>query len=166
MGLAVSPSTIVLRRFIAGANAQYRAAGLSAHQLRVDDDGTVHAARFDSSRTPRSMAGRDSMSVRDARRGASMQVTSRRSTGGGGFEVAWRPVTGAKRYGVYQDGVLLGHVPHPRFAGTVTSGMAGSLRFDAVLPSGVRSARSSPVRVVGLRGGAVDFPTAGAAAAR
>lgn len=173
----------VLRQFIAGANAQYRAAGLDEYQLRVRRDGSVVVPR----RTPRLRAG--SAAADQARTGATSAApataaapaaaaapgstrsgpaprpTDLKQVGADAFRISWQPVEGAKQYGIWQDGRLIGHVSSPSFAAQLADGASGIVQIDAVRADGTRSALTPALRVTRRPDGSVGFDVPGAAQA-
>ncbi len=64
-----------------------------------------------------------------------------------GFTLHWQPVAGAVRYGVWQDGRLLGTVPSPSFSAQVGTGNAAILEIDAEFADGRRGPRSPLVAI-------------------
>lgn len=167
----------VLRRFIAEANAQYRAAGFG-DQMRVRRDGSVAnvAPRVGAAAAGRrrdqeaaqqaaagaAAAGSTSAAPTTAQRSGAAPAITKRAPTADGFQLAWAPIPGATRYGVWQDGELLGHVPNPAFAGSLAAGGAHVIQVDAERADGTRSAISTPIRVGRTAQGQVGFeePTA------
>ena len=159
----------VLRGFIAGANAQYRAAGLGQYQMHVDASGKVSAPGAPAPRF-KPVPGTGSAAPDQASAGASGATTTSAPTAGAapaagparsgaapkltalkpttdGFAMRWDPVAGAKRYGIYVDGTLVGHVPKPAFDGKLTAGSGGVVQVDAVRADGTRTALTPAVRL-------------------
>lgn len=178
------PSLTVLRQFVAGANAQYRAAGLGAYQMRVSRTGTVTVPRRPKAafRSPQGTeragaeqaragararpaptgtgAAATPVSRATSRTGAAPAVTGLRPTGQDSFDLAWAPAPGAVRYGIWQDGRLIGHVPSPRFIGVLAAGSAGVIQVDAVREDGTRSELTRPLRVHRGADGTMGFAAA------
>ncbi len=175
------PAAAVLRGFIAAANAQYREAGLSDYQLKLRSDGTVttkhrHAARFkaqsaaSSSGTQQASDGAaatttTSSSAAMTRSGAAPTISSLKPTDTG-FALQWQAVTGAKQYGIWIDGALIGTVTNPQFAGTLDKGSSGVIQVDAVLTNGTRTALTTAVKLTRGSDGTVQAsdPTAATSA--
>ena len=173
MSTISSTSNAVLRSFIAGANAQYRDAGLGQHQMRVARDGTVSfpnrpspkfkspPASGDAAATQASDGASPSTANQGAqpapapikRAGAAPAVKSAATADG--FQLAWPAVPGAKTYGIWQDGVLLGHVTKPSFTGTLAAGARGVVQVDAVRADGSRTDLAAPLRIMRGSDGAV-----------
>ena len=154
----------VLRGFIASANAQYRKAGLGEYQMRVGADGSVTvpdrpAPEFKRS-TPAGTAAPDQASAGAAtqqsaaaapaadanRAGAAPTFTSLKPTASG-FAIRWDKVDGAKQYGIWIDGALVGHVPAPSFDGTIKPGTGGTFQVDAVRADGTRTPLTRGIRL-------------------
>lgn len=167
------PGLTVLRGFIAASNEQYRKAGLGEYQMRVDRNGRVTQP---DRPTPRfkPVPGTGSAAPDQAAQGAAPQptaapqpqpsagpsgavppataapaptVTSVEPTSDG-FAMTWQQVQGARQYGVWIDGALVGHVPKPSFAGTLAAGSAGAIQVDAVLADGSRTQPTAPLALV------------------
>lgn len=167
---------MVLRQFIAGANSQYRAAGLGQYQMRVARDGSVSVPRRPppTFRPPQPVAGTAPQQASagaaatagpgtPARRsGPAPKVVDLRQSGADAFQIEWQPVAGARQYGIWQDGVLLGHVPSPRFAGTLASGASGTIEIDAVRADGTRTELTRALRVSLAGDGRIRFDVPGA----
>lgn len=160
----------VLRGFVAGANAQYRAAGLGEYQMHVDSKGRVStpnapAPKFkpvsgtgnaasaqaaDGASASSSTASASAAPAGDApaaaRAGAAPTLTGLKPTADG-FTMTWQPVKGATKYGIYVDGKLVGHVPKPTFTGTIPAGTGGVMQVDAVAANGTRTAMTAPIRL-------------------
>lgn len=160
-----NPSMTVLKGFVAQANESYRSAGLSEYQMKVSSDGTVSIPKV------RARARAGAAAAEQATQGAAATGTAPTAgaapaaTGGeikragaapaisgleptkDGFALSWKPVSGAKQYGVWQDGVLIGHVPSPKFAGALAAGAGGVLQIDAVLANGTRTALTKAIRI-------------------
>jgi hypothetical protein len=168
MSAMTGPSMKVLRGFVAAANAQYRDAGLDQYQMKLDRDGNITVPRSRSKRfkpvpgtgtaaadqasTGAAPATRPSGAKTGAAPGAAVRSGAAPKLNGlaptaDGFAMKWAPVAGAKQYGIWQDGVLLGHVPSPQFAGALTAGSGGVIQVDAVLASGARTELMPPVRI-------------------
>jgi hypothetical protein len=60
-------------------------------------------------------------------------------------------------FGAFEDGVLLGHVPSPQFAGALTAGSGGVIQVDAVLASGARTESKSRSTCAHPRASAVTY---------
>jgi len=140
------PARGTFERFIEGANAQYREAGLAEHQIKLDRNGQVQLppasrTRFKAPSTSGSAApAQASASAANVQRsGAAPKVSDLQKSGANGFALSWQPVAGATKYGIWQDGALIGHVTDPRFAGTVSNGSGGSIQVDAVAANGTRT---------------------------
>lgn len=154
----------MLRGFIAGANAQYRAAGMGAYQMHVARDGSVTTPN-----RPRSgfkpVKGTEHAAASQAAAGATQVAAAPKLSGlkptANGFEMTWGAVSGATKYGVWVDGKLAGHVPKPSFAGTLAASSAGVLQIDAVRADGTRSEATAPIRIAKDGAGklAVSDPT-------
>ena len=167
MGSMSGESLGVLRSFIAGANAQYRAAGLGEYQLRVKSDGTVDVpdrpapsfpapdaagsaareqatagAAAQTGAPPTASAAPPAGAATAAPAGAAPKITGLQQSGADAFRLAWAPVQGAVRYGVWQDGVLIGSVPKPEYAASLAVGASGTIQIDAELAGGKRSAKT------------------------
>ncbi|MCW2927926.1 MAG: hypothetical protein JWM86_1894 [Thermoleophilia bacterium] len=195
------PALDVLKSFIGGANAQYRAAGLGEYQMRVAKDGSVTiphrptpafkvpAATGDAA-ADQAAAGASATGTAPAagaaappagasagatppvpadvkRTGPAPKISGLQQGGDNAFKLAWAPVAGAKQYGIWQDGVLLGHVPSPSFAGQVAANASSTIQVDAVLANGSRTALTKALKVARdssgkLTFGAADGSTAGA----
>ena len=185
------PSLTVLRGFVAQANESYRNAGLGEYQMKLDRHGNVTIPRVrararavpsagaaapeqatQGAATPRTApaagaapsAGAASGTVKRA--GAAPAISGLAPTADG-FALEWKPVAGAKQYGVWQDGVLLGHVPSPKFAGALAAGAGGVLQIDAVRADGTRTALTKAIRIARDASGklGVSDPSAPAAPA-
>lgn len=167
-----SGSDKVLRGFIAAANEQYRATGLSEYQMHLRKDGTVesptgHAKRVARGSTATAQAAHGasgaasphgaSSGAAAAPAGPAPQITNLEQGANGSFRLSWQPVQGAKQYGVWRDGALIGHVPNPSFAATVSAGPATTVEIDAVLPSGGRTARTPALAVAIGADGKLQF---------
>lgn len=167
------PSMTVLKGFIAQANESYRNAGLGEYQMRLDKHGNVSIPQVRA--RARSMPAAGAAAPAQAAQGAAATGSATQGSAGAaptahaapgavkragaapaisglkptadGFALEWKPVAGAKQYGVWQDGVLLGHVPAPKFAGTLAAGAGGVIQVDAVLADGTRTALTKAVRI-------------------
>lgn len=150
-----SISTNVLRGFIAKSNEQYRSAGLSQFQMRVERDGSVTIPGVISKRgRPNSQLFRNQKNVTNGRSGASgarrganiqsvspPQISSIKKTNDG-FAIQWQPVDGAMMYGVWIDGQLAGNVKDPSFSAAIAAGKNGTIQIDAVTKGGTRTQRT------------------------
>lgn len=154
MTAITGPGRDVLERFVEGANAQYRAAGLAEHQIKLDRRGqlVLPGASRTRFRTPSAsgsaapeQASASAAAIR--RSGAAPAVSDLKQRGTDEFQLAWKPVQGAARYGIWQDGKLMGHVTDPSFAGKVASGTSNVLQVDAVRADGTRTALTKPLKV-------------------
>jgi len=176
----------VLKGFIAQANESYRNAGLSEYQMKLDKHGniTIPTVRARAKAAPAAGAAAPEQAATGAattgtaaptagaapaaaqRAGAAPAIAGLKPTADG-FELSWKAVTGAKQYGIYRDGVLLGHVPSPKFAATLAAGRDGVIQIDAQLANGARTELTNPVRIGRDANGklAVSDPTKEAAAA-
>jgi hypothetical protein len=172
-------SLSVLRGFVSAANAQYRAAGLGEHQMRVSSTGKVTTPSapdpsFKDKASPASSTTQTSaakQSTAGAAQVAAPQPTAVENGGTDAFRISWKPVAGATAYGIWQDGKLIGSVSQPSFAGQLAPDSKGTIQIDAQLANGARSART-PALVVTRTGsaalafsGAMAQAVAGAAAA-
>ena len=166
----------VLKGFIAQANESYRNAGLAEYQMKLDKHGnvTIPTVRARARAVPAAgEAAPDQATAGAAATGAAHAAGTAAPTAGAapattsndvkrsgaapaisglaptadGFALEWKPVTGAKQYGVWQDGVLLGHVPNPTFAGAMAAGAGGVIQIDAVLANGARTALTKAIRI-------------------
>lgn len=192
MSALSGPSLTVLRGFIAGANAQYRAAGLGKYQMHVARDGSVSTpnrpkhvfkrvqgtgdaaasqAAAGASQAPAPSAGaapsqEAAETAARARSGAAPKLTALKPTADG-FAMTWNAVSGATNYGVWIDGKLIGHVPKPEFAGQLAAGSDGVIQIDAVRKDGTRTEPTTPIRIGKDASGklAASDPTKPAAAA-
>lgn len=176
-------SNVVLKGFIAGANAQYRDAGLSQYQMRLKRDGTVDvpgrpSPRFRSpaangnAAPEQATAGAAPVPVPAPGAGAPIKRTGPAPTvsdlaqgGVDAFKMAWKPVEGAKQYGIWQDGQLIGHVPSPAFAGQLGPGGSGVIQIDAVRADGTRTALTRALRVTRTPDNKITFDVPGATGA-
>ena len=174
-------SLTVLRSFVAGANAQYRAAGLSEYQMRVDSRGRVSTpnrpppefrtpattgAAASEQATAGAAAGTAPAGQAAPAAAAPPVVTDLKPVGADSFSLTWKPVAGAAKYGIWQDGTLVGHVTNPAFGAQVAAGKTGTFQIDSVTASGARTAKTTALRVRrGTDGGAVTFEVPGAATA-
>jgi hypothetical protein len=164
----------VLRGFVSAANAQLRAAGLGEHQMRVTKGGQVTTpsvvAELKAKAAALPASGSSNGSAQ-ATRGASTigapVATSLQSSGSDAFRITWGAVQGATRYGIWQNGALLGYVTDPRFAGNLAAGSSGTIQVDAVLATGAHSAKSAALAVSRAGSAAIAFagPMAETAAA-
>lgn len=159
----------VLRGFIAGANSQYRKAGLDEYQMRVHADGSVTTPRrpapefkqvpgtgsaageqASAGAAPAPSAGAAPKPAADPnsapRAGSAPQFTALKPTATG-FALRWEAIPGATQYGVWLDGVLVGHVPKPAFDGALTAGTGGVVQIDAVAADGTRTPLTAPMHV-------------------
>jgi hypothetical protein len=164
MNVMSGPSMKVLRGFVAAANAQYRDAGLSQYQMKLDRDGNITVPRS-RSKGFKPVPGTGSAAAEQASAGAAPAAPPAGAATGAaprsgaapkpngltrtadGFAMKWEPVAGAKQYGIWQDGALLGHVTSPQFAGALAAGSSGVIQVDAVLANGARTELSPPVRI-------------------
>ena len=179
--LAAATANPTLARFIEGANAQYRDAGLGQYQMRVQRDGSVDVpnaprAKFRSPAPSAGTSGEAAPAQADAgaaqvspdaaqvkRSGAAPTISDLQQGGTDAFKMTWKPVEGAKQYGIWQNGVLLGHVPQASFAGQVPSGGGGTIQIDAVRADGSRSELTKALVVGRGSDGKLTFSAAGAA---
>ncbi|MCW2921230.1 MAG: hypothetical protein JWL76_1104 [Thermoleophilia bacterium] len=157
----------VLKGFVAQANESYRNAGLGEYQMKLDKHGNVTIPRGHARAVPSAGAAAPEQATAGAaatgtapsagaapaattadvkRSGAAPAISGLKPTADG-FALEWKPVAGAKQYGVWQDGVLLGHVPSPKFAGAMAPGAGGVLQIDAVLANGTRTALTKAIRI-------------------
>ncbi|MBC7459745.1 MAG: hypothetical protein H7287_00130, partial [Thermoleophilia bacterium] len=147
---------------MAAANAQMRLAGLGEHQMHVSSTGKVTtpdapakvfktkaAGATGSTATTQAKAG--------ARAAGAPTPTGVHAGGGDTFRITWAPVSGAKAYGVWQDGALIGTVTDPQFAGQLAAGTNGTITIDAVLADGTRSARTPSLVVTRDGSAAIAF---------
>lgn len=176
----------VLRTFIGAANKQYRDAGLGQYQMRVERNGTVTIPRSQAGFKAPSASG--SAAADQAKAGAAPQqapsagaapgagakvkrsgpppkVVDLQQGGPDAFKIAWQPIPGAKQYGVWQDGTLIGHVTSPSFAANLAAGASGILQIDAVLATGARSNLTRALRVTRTPEGRITFDVPGASPA-
>jgi hypothetical protein len=137
------------KAFIAQANASYRAAGLSEYQMRIKSDGSV-----DMPDHPKLGRGKATASARGAKAGAGSipagdapALTQVTAPAPDTVQLTWNPVAGAVKYGIWQDGTLIGTVPNPQFTATIAPGSSSTIAIDAELPSGTRSPRTPAVNV-------------------
>ncbi|MCW2962232.1 MAG: hypothetical protein JWM90_2619 [Thermoleophilia bacterium] len=187
-------SLSVLKSFINGANAQYREAGLGEYQMRVDGGGRVTtpnapaagsrtpsatgtasaeqatagaaaAAAPASSAAPAAEAAASTGPAAAAPAGAAPKIVDLQQGADGAFTLKWEAVEGAKQYGVYQDGKLLGHVPSPAFAGKLATSTGGTIQFDAVRADGTRTPQTPALVVARSKDGKLSFEVPGAQAA-
>lgn len=186
------PSMTVLKGFVAQANESYRNAGLAEYQMRIDKNGnvTIPKVRARARAVPSAGAAAPEQAVQGAattgqaptgaapsssdgavkRAGAAPAISGLAPTADG-FALEWKPVAGARQYGVWQDGVLLGHVPNPKFAGMLAAGAGGVLQVDAVLANGTRTSLTKAIRIgrdasgkLGVSDPSAPAPAAGASA--
>jgi hypothetical protein len=171
-------SLSVLRNFVAAANAQYREAGLAQYQMHVRADGSVtvpgaHSPAFHakakvgpaasasagaaSSQAAAGAAKVDPTGANVKRSGPAPKITDLQQGGTDQFKLGWAPVAGAVKYGIWQDGVLLGHVTDPSFAGQVAAGATGTIQVDAVRADGSRTALTRALVVAHVADGKLTF---------
>lgn len=171
-------SNTVLKSFIAGANAQYRDAGLSQYQMRLQKDGTVTvpgrpAPKFQPAAASGSAAAEQAVegaapgaaapgAAGPKRTGPAPVVVDLAQGGADSFKMTWKPVAGARQYGIWQDGVLIGHVPSPSFAGQLAQGGSGVIEIDAVRADGTRTALTRALRVTRTAQDKITFDVPGA----
>ncbi len=166
----------VLKGFIAQANESYRNAGLAEYQMRLDKHGnvTIPKVRARARAVPSAGAAAPEQAAQGAqttgnapagaaappsagaapspatgavKRSGTAPAISGLAPTADGFALEWKPAAGAKQYGVWQNGVLLGHVPNPKFAGTLAPGAGGVLQVDAVLANGARTELTKAIRI-------------------
>jgi hypothetical protein len=172
----------VFTRFIAAANQQYRDAGLGQYQMHVRSNGTVDVphsrAGFKAPSSSGSAAGEQAKAgaaqpapsagaapapaANVKRSGPAPQVVDLKQGGVDAFKIAWKPIAGAKQYGVWQDGALIGHVTDPSFAANLAPGASGIIQIDAVLANGTRSALTRALRVTRTPDNKITFDVPGA----
>ena len=175
----------VLRGFISAANKQYRDAGLSEYQMKIERDGSVSIPRSQAgfkSTSPSGSAAPEQAKAGAApatppagaqgasgpdptkakRTGQPLKVTDLQQSGSEAFKIAWGPVAGAKQYGVWQDGVLIGHVASPSFAAQLSPGASGVIQVDAVRADGSRTPLTRALRVARTPDGKITFDVPGA----
>lgn len=167
-------STRVLKAFLAGANAQYREAGLGEYQLRLRADGSVHAPDAPPAGQARAGAAAAAAPGASAASGAATGAASSSPAGpadaaragaaatpagaaptlaqvdspsADSVRLTWQPVPGAARYGIWQDGQLIGSVPNPSFAAQIAANATSVIQIDAELAGGRRSPRTPAVQV-------------------
>jgi hypothetical protein len=166
-------SLSVLRSFVAAANVQYREAGLAEYQMHVGKHGeiTVPGAphpKFHSkasaapSQAAAGAAAVDPTGADVKRSGEAPKITDLKQGGTDQFKLGWAPVAGAVKYGIWQDGVLLGHVTDPSFAGQVAAGATGTIQVDAVRADGTRTALTQALKVSFGADGKLAFDAPGA----
>ncbi|MCW2955847.1 MAG: hypothetical protein JWO69_716 [Thermoleophilia bacterium] len=170
----------VLKSFIAGANAQYRAADLGEYQMKVDGSGRVTTPNAprpgEAPTTSVAMAPQGSAAPQQAAAGAAAAAPSGAAPAGAApritdiqqgannaFKLSWAPVDGAKGYGIYENGKLLGHVTDPSFAGQVAAGSRGDIEIDAVRADGSRTAKTPALVVAVGTDGKLAIDVAGGA---
>lgn len=193
------PSLTVLKGFVAQANESYRNAGLAEYQMRIDKHGnvTIPQVRARARAIPAAGAAAPEQATQGAATAGTAPAAATAPTAGAapapttgdvkrsgpapaisgltptadGFALAWKPVAGASQYGVWQDGVLLGHVPSPKFAGAIAAGAGGVLQVDAVHANGSRTALTKAIRIardasgkLGVSDPSGPAPAAGASA--
>lgn len=183
-------SLTVLRRFVAGTNAQLRKAGRAEYQMRVARDGSITVPKMPkpgsrpaASGAKEATAGAKAIGAAGAagaaapgaihRTGAAPAISDLQRGADRGFRLAWAPTQGATAYGIWQDGSLLGHVTNPAFAGQLAETGSSVIQIDAVRADGSRSQLTKPLRAGVDASGGVTFavdgmeaaPPAGAAAA-
>lgn len=180
MSSVAATSNIVLKNFLDGANAQYRSAGLGQYQMRLQKDGTVTvpgrpAPEFGAPRGTGSAAA-DQATAGAApapagpaapagpvkRAGPAPTISVLEQSAADAFTMGWKPIQGAKQYGVWQDGKLIGHVANPTFAGNLAAGASGTIQVDAVRPDGTRTALTRVLRVARTPDGKITFDVPGA----
>ncbi len=189
------PSMTVLKGFVAQANESYRNAGLAEYQMRIDKHGNVTvpgarararaqaAASGDAAASqatagaaatgtaptagaaPAAGSAAPATTANDVKRSGAAPAISGLAPTADGFALEWKPVAGAKQYGVWQDGVLLGHVTSPKFAGALAAGAGGVLQIDAVLANGTRTALTKAIRIARDASGKLGVSDPNAAAA-
>lgn len=180
-------SNTVLKQFIAGANAQYREAGLGDYQMRIGKDGLVTVPsrpapnfsapdRAGSAAPEQAAAGAPTAGAAQApptapapaaairRSGPAPTVSDLQQGGADAFRMAWKPVQGARQYGVWQDGTLIGHVTSPAFAGKLAPGASGTIQIDAVRADGTRTELTRALRVTRSKDDKITFDVPGAPA--
>lgn len=148
----------VLRNFMSAANAQLRLAGLGEHQMKVSSTGKVTtpdapAKAFKSKAAPAAGSTASTQAKAGATAAGAPTPTGVQKGGDDTFRITWSPVAGAKAYGVWQDGALIGTVTDPQFAGQLAASSKGTIEIDAVLADGTHSART-PSLVVARDGSA------------
>ena len=135
----------VYKAFIAQANASYRAAGLSDYQMRIKGDGSVdmpHHPKLGKGGARSARAGAGNIPVGDA-----PSLTQVTAPAPDTVQLNWQPIAGAVKYGIWQDGKLIGTVPNPQFTATIAPDSASEISIYAELPSGKRSPRTPAVNV-------------------
>ncbi len=156
------PSMTVLRNFVGQANESYRKAGLSEYQMKLDKHGNVTIpnvrararavpaageAAAEQATSGAATTANDVKPGNDVKRSGEAPAVSGLKPTADGFQLEWKPVAGAKQYGVWQNGVLLGHVPSPSFAGAMAAGAGGVIQIDAVRADGTRTALTKALRI-------------------
>lgn len=166
MQSVANTSRSVLTSFLAAANAQYREAGLGQYQMRVARDGSVSMPHRPRPTFKAPSAGGDAASAQasdgaaataEAIKRSGAAPTVRGAATADGFQLQWSGIQGAKDYGIWQDGVLIGHVPKPSFIGKLAAGAAGVIQIDARRADGTRSELSTPLRTVRGADGRVEL---------
>jgi hypothetical protein len=174
-------SNEVFTRFIDAANKQYRDAGLSQYQMRVERNGTVSVPHsgFKRPNTSGSAAGdqaRQGASPQKApsagaapadpakvkRSGAAPKVVDLQQGGADAFKIGWQAVAGAAKYGVWQDGVMIGTVTDPSFAANLAPGASGIIQIDGIRADGTHTALTRALRVTRTADGKITFDVPGA----
>lgn len=178
MSSVESGSTRVLKAFIAGTNATYREAGLSEYQLRVRTDGSVDAPNAPAAGQARAGARSASAAPAGTAAAGSAQTGAATTVAGApptltkvdapstdSVRLTWEAVPGATRYGIWQDGQLIGSVPDPSFVAKIAANGSSTLEIDAELAGGRRSPKTPAVQVARTGEGPVQAQVAQAAQA-
>lgn len=99
------------------------------------------------------------------RTGAAPQITAMKPTKAG-FNMSWKPVTGAVKYGIWVGGSLIGEVPKATFIGTIEPGSGGIIQVDSVAKDGTRSELSRALVVARTSSGELQVQDAATVAAQ
>lgn len=125
-----------------------KAAADQAAQGAAQQPAAAGATQQPSAGAAQSPAGAPSSgAAQPGAAGPSPTLTSVKPTADG-FSMTWQPVQGARQYGIWVDGALVGHVPKPSFAGTLAPGGGGAIQVDAVLADGSRTEPTTPLALV------------------
>lgn len=140
------------------------AAGTTAPSSAQPTAATQQATAGAAAAAPGAAAASAAPTGAVKRSGPAPKISGLAQGGADAFKLSWAAVAGAKQYGIWQDGVLLGHVPSPSFAGQVAQGASSTIQVDAVLANGSRTALTTPLRVARGADGKLTFDAAGTAA--